>query len=67
MPPKIPPKIRDSVACSVWQSLDYSARMHKGLARNAKISGDVPLNRYHHGFEEGLKKAMKTLVEKFGE
>jgi len=42
-----------------------SSRMHKGLARSAKQAGDVALNRYHHGYEEGLLKAMKIIVGKF--
>lgn len=51
----------------LWLSLQMSSRMHKGLARNAKQAGDKELARYHHGFEEGLLKAMKVVVEKLGE
>jgi hypothetical protein len=46
--------------------MQMSSRMHKGLTRNAKLAGDKELARYHHGFEEGLLKAMKVIVEKFG-
>jgi len=46
--------------------MEMSSRMHRGLSRSAKQANDEKLSRYHHGFEEGLRKAMKILVEKFG-
>lgn len=63
---KHPSNLEDPVALAAWNSMEMSCRMHKGLARNAKMAGDVPLNRYHHGYEEGLRKAMKIVAEKFG-
>jgi hypothetical protein len=63
---KPPSNLEDVVAIAAWNSMQMSSRMHKGLARNAKQAGDDALNRYHHGYEEGLLKAMKIIVEKFG-
>ena len=63
---KTPKNLEDPTAISAWTSMQMSSRMHKGLTRNAKLAGDKELARYHHGFEEGLLKAMKVIVEKFG-
>jgi len=60
-----PPRLKDPFAIAAWRSMQMSSRMHKGLARSAKQAGDVALNRYHHGYEEGLLKAMKIIVGKF--
>lgn len=61
-----PPQLKDPVAISAWKTMEMSSRMHRGLSRSAKQANDEKLSRYHHGFEEGLRKAMKILVEKFG-
>ena len=66
MPEEKTPRMNDAIARSTWATLRASSRMHKGIARSAKLAGDVPLNRYHHGFEEGLLKAMRVIKEKFG-
>lgn len=66
---KVPPKLalaNEPTAVGTWLTLEMSARMHKGLSRTAKAAGNKELSRYHHGFEEGLLKAMKVIVEKFG-
>ena len=67
MPLTDPPNLHDVVALAVWRTLEQSRRVHKGFVRNAKMAHDEKLERYHHGYEEGLKKAMSLIVEKFGD
>jgi hypothetical protein len=62
-----PKKLHDGTALAVWNTLEMAGRVHKGLARNAKMGNNERLERYHHGYEEGLKKAMSLIVEKFGD
>jgi hypothetical protein len=61
------PDIKDGTALAVWITLKNCSCSHKGVARNAKMAKQELVERYHHGYEEGLRKAMNVIVEKFGD
>jgi len=41
--------------------LDAMIKNHSRLASKFKRDSNTPLNRYHHGFAEGLKMAKKIM------
>jgi len=46
--------------------LEAMIRNHTALARRFKKEENTPMNRYHHGFAEGLKIAKRVLEAENG-
>jgi len=42
-------------------TLDEMIKNHSRLASKFKRESNTPLNRYHHGFAEGLRAAKKIM------
>lgn len=47
-------------------ALDSAIKNHAALAAQYKREGNTPMNRYHHGFAEGMKYAQSILEKEYG-